>query len=183
MMGAVTVGAGEMLLEKGWQLVDGGGDGYLEIAAAGSEVISGSGELLEISFQRRDGFTFEDVIEGIEIGSLLLDESRARVRTVRSYEPSEERLVLALSQNFPNPFNPSTTIGFSVPEESDVEVSIFDVRGGRVRRLLDERKAGGRYSLIWDGLDDGGHELPSGVYFCRLSVGEFRTIKKMLMLK
>jgi flagellar hook assembly protein FlgD len=86
-------------------------------------------------------------------------------------------------QNFPNPFNPSTTIEYSVSEESPVEIAVFNVGGEKVTTLLNETKSPGRYKVVWDGTDDAGREVSSGVYFYRLTIADYHSTKKMLMLK
>ena len=88
-----------------------------------------------------------------------------------------------LYQNYPNPFNPSTRIDFAVATEELVAIEIFDVRGARVRDLLHETRSPGVYDVTWDGRDDSGRRIASGVYFYRLRIGSFTATKKMLMLK
>lgn len=89
----------------------------------------------------------------------------------------------SLSQNYPNPFNPTTTIEFKVASASRVSVGIFNVLGQRVRTLIDEDLAAGAYATDWDGNDDSGRKLASGVYLYRLQAGEFSETRKMTLLK
>jgi hypothetical protein len=80
---------------------------------------------------------------------------------------------LALVGNFPNPFNPSTTIVFELTMPTTVDLDIQDAKGRRVRRLVASVKLGtGRHEVTWDGRDASGHDLPSGVYLCRLGAGK-----------
>jgi flagellar hook assembly protein FlgD len=89
-----------------------------------------------------------------------------------------------LAQNFPNPFNPTTTIVFSLKEKGHVELTIFDVRGAVVRRLLrGEVEAGLHADVQWDGLNDEGKPVASGLYFYRLTASGFTETRKMLLLK
>jgi hypothetical protein len=88
---------------------------------------------------------------------------------------------LILHQNRPNPFNPSTSIPFELPEDSHVRLTIYSVGGRLVRTLIDGKLAGDTYSVEWDGRDDQGHEARSGVYFSRLQAGD-RTLTKQLVL-
>ncbi len=83
-----------------------------------------------------------------------------------------------LYQNFPNPFNPSTKIRYSVPYSSKVVIKVFDVLGKEIETLVNEVKPAGTYELTWYA-----EELPSGVYFYRLKAGEFIETKKMILLK
>ncbi|MCE2448926.1 MAG: putative Ig domain-containing protein [Candidatus Latescibacteria bacterium] len=90
----------------------------------------------------------------------------------------------ALADNFPNPFNPATTIQYALPTAADVELTVYNVVGQPVRTLVAEHQSAGRYMVEWDATDDSGHSLSSGMYFYRLQAGEeFREVKKMLLLK
>jgi hypothetical protein len=99
----------------------------------------------------------------------------------RTLEPTTYRNQLA--QNFPNPFNPSTTIAFSIAEETDVELSIYDVRGALIRTLVNEHRKTNNYKEIWDGRDNKGQSTASGVYFYRLTAGAYTATKKMVLLR
>jgi hypothetical protein len=89
----------------------------------------------------------------------------------------------ALHGSHPNPFNPMTTIDFEVGEPDDVRLEIFDLEGRRVRVLLTERRAAGPHRIRWDGADDAGHAIASGVYLCRLSIGSDAFAGKLLLLR
>ena len=89
----------------------------------------------------------------------------------------------SLAQNYPNPFNPQTTIAFSIAERANVRVAVYNVNGALVRTLANESRAAGAYELTWDGRDDGGRQVASGVYFYRLTAGSFTQTKKMVLLK
>jgi hypothetical protein len=91
--------------------------------------------------------------------------------------------VTSLMQNTPNPFNPSTVIGFNVNAGGKVLLEIYDVRGRRIRRLMDDRLGAGKYQVTWDGKDDRGRALPSGVYLYRLEASGDRFTRKMLLAK
>ncbi len=89
----------------------------------------------------------------------------------------------ALSQNYPNPFNLSTTILFSLPSRSHVVITIYNVLGQRVTRLVNEVKPAGSYHVDWDGKDQHGQTVASGVYLYELKAGEYVDARKMLLLK
>ena len=90
----------------------------------------------------------------------------------------------ALTSNYPNPFNPATTIQYALPEATDVQLTVYNVVGQPVRTLVAEHQSAGRYLVEWDATDDSGHSLSSGLYFYRLQAGdEFHAVKKMLLLK
>ncbi|MFH1070664.1 MAG: FlgD immunoglobulin-like domain containing protein [Candidatus Glassbacteria bacterium] len=91
----------------------------------------------------------------------------------------------ALNQNAPNPFNPATTISYSVPEGRTVEVSlkVYDLRGRLVATLVNEVKDAGTYTIFWEGTNDAGQKVASGVYFYRMQAGDFQQTRKMVVLK
>jgi len=88
-----------------------------------------------------------------------------------------------LSQNWPNPFNASTVIDFGLPQPGDVRLVVYDVLGRRVRHLLDDYLLAGYHSFTWNGLDDHGSPVASGMYFYRLIAGEYMESRKMMLVK
>lgn len=88
-----------------------------------------------------------------------------------------------LCQNYPNMFNPSTTIQYSLPRSSKVKVTIYNVLGVKVRTLVDPFQNSGEYSLLWDGRDDQKNPVSSGVYFYRLDAGGKNLQKKMILVR
>ncbi len=88
-----------------------------------------------------------------------------------------------LQQNYPNPFNPTTQIRYELPRSGYVSLTIFNALGQEVRRLVEKQQAAGYYDVTWNGRDQNGKPVPSGVYHYRLQVGDFVTTKKMLMAK
>jgi hypothetical protein len=95
--------------------------------------------------------------------------------------PAVPRLTLA--QNEPNPFNPSTRIRFTLEAEGPVRLTVFDLKGKAVRRILDEVRGEGDHETTWDGRDDRGRRLPSGLYLYRLEADDQRLARKMMLLK
>lgn len=91
--------------------------------------------------------------------------------------------VAALHQNYPNPFNPSTEIRFDIPTARDVKLRIYNQLGQTVRTLVDRRMKAGTYSFEWDGANQAGHGVASGVYFYNLEAGDFRDLRKMTLVK
>lgn len=96
---------------------------------------------------------------------------------------NEARSRFGLFQNTPNPFNPSTTIAFSLAEESDVVLDVFDVAGRRVRCLVSKKLGAGSHRVVWNGRSDSGEKVASGVYFYKLRAGKNDTNKRMVLLK
>jgi hypothetical protein len=88
-----------------------------------------------------------------------------------------------LTNNYPNPFNPSTNLQFAVPKQGNITLAVYNVLGQRVRTLADGVYAPGQYTITWDGKDESGRTLASGIYFARLETGSIALVKKMLMMK
>ncbi|MGB2696624.1 MAG: FlgD immunoglobulin-like domain containing protein [Candidatus Zixiibacteriota bacterium] len=88
-----------------------------------------------------------------------------------------------LHQNYPNPFNPNTTIEYCVQDPAKVTISVYNVLGQKVKTLVDEEKLRGDYTINWDGKNDAGNQVASGVYFYQVKVGDYTSSKKMLLLK
>ena len=89
----------------------------------------------------------------------------------------------ALAGNYPNPFNPMTTIRFDVPRTGRVTVDVYDVRGQRIARLVDGEVAPGRHTVVWDGRDRHGRTVSSGVYFYEVRQGADVEIGKMALVR
>jgi len=92
-------------------------------------------------------------------------------------------VVTELKGNYPNPFNPETTISYSVRENVPVSIEIFNVKGQKVKTLVNEAKAAGNHSIVWKGMDDNNRPVSSGVYFFKMSAGKYSSTKKMIMMK
>ena len=98
-------------------------------------------------------------------------------------EENPPRYRTMLYQNFPNPFNPSTTIRYYLPADDRVALEIFDAAGRVMARLVDGEQPSGQYSIRWSGRDARGNLVPSGVYFYRLKVGKHSLTRKMILLR
>jgi len=84
---------------------------------------------------------------------------------------------------FPNPFNPRTSVSYQLTSVSDIEIGVYNIRGEKVKDLLNSKCDPGNYTVIWDGTDEYGRSIASGFYFCTLTNGESRLSKKMILLK
>ncbi|MBD3169060.1 MAG: S8 family serine peptidase [candidate division Zixibacteria bacterium] len=89
----------------------------------------------------------------------------------------------SLSQNYPNPFNPRTSIMYSIPAGGDVRLSIFNILGQEITTLVDGFQTAGYYEIKWDGKNNSGQKVASGLYFYKLESGEYKAVKKMLLMK
>jgi hypothetical protein len=95
-----------------------------------------------------------------------------------SLQPPKDELFA----NFPNPFNPETTISFNLAVASTVSIDIYNIRGQRVRRLLNGSMDSGEHCVVWNGLDDHGRDVGSGVYFYQLSTPSYWSVQRMVIL-
>ncbi len=100
-------------------------------------------------------------------------------------QPSETSApkAFALAQNYPNPFNPSTMIQYEIPQAAQVRLAIHNLLGERVRTLVDAKESAGVKQVTWDGRDERGEHVSSGVYVYRIEAGEFRLAKRLLLMK
>ena len=101
-------------------------------------------------------------------------------------EPLDHRTipqVFALQQNAPNPFNTSTIIGYALPRSVDVGLKVYDLRGQEVITLVEGYQEAGQYQVCWDGRDQQGRPVASGIYVYRLQTGEFEAVKRMTLVR
>jgi len=99
---------------------------------------------------------------------------------------SEDRLIpelFYLSPNHPNPFNPSTTIEYSIPQRTHVTLSIYNILGEKIKTLVDRTLTAGNYSAVWDGKNESGRAAASGIYLYQIRTAEFSESRKMLLVK
>jgi len=154
-------------------------------------------------------FSVEDGIEAIDITTIEMTEPNHSLMLVysedidgslhtRGLTPEFEGLSFALSevagnellpgsfsleQNAPNPFNPQTRIEYSLPEAAEVKLVVYNVLGQQVNTLVDGFQEAGAKSVIWNGQDEKGTTVASGIYFYRMEAGDFAMTRKMMMLK
>lgn len=88
-----------------------------------------------------------------------------------------------LGQNYPNPFNPATTIPYTIERESEVTLTVYDIAGREIRKVAEGQKTTGSYTAVWNGSDEQGFQVPSGVYLVRLQAGNEVHTKKMILTR
>jgi hypothetical protein len=91
--------------------------------------------------------------------------------------------LFSLEQNYPNPFNPQTNIKFSLPSVSNVIIKIYDILGREVKMVLSEQRGAGTHSVIWDGTNNAGQKVASGIYIYRMQAGSFTAVKRMVLIR
>ncbi len=126
-----------------------------------------------------EGFYIDDVSSNCPVDTSTTGIGDGGVRSIPK--------AFALSQNYPNPFNPSTTISFALPErvgeDCRVSLAVYDMRGRRIRTLVDSDLEPGDYSVVWNGMDDRGRAVSSGIYLYTLKSGGVEFTRKMTVLK
>ena len=116
-------------------------------------------------------------------GSALRQGSFASTGFVASSDEYNIPALNALLGNYPNPFNPETAISYTTKANAQAKLEIFNIKGQKIRTLIDAIHSEGNHSIVWNGLDDFSREVASGVYFCRLSIQGKTYQHKMLLLK
>jgi len=150
-----------------------------------SHVTSPNGPLVKAMLS---GFSFmrirDDETDGVlDRARQLYDILTWLGNAVDQPTPTTAKNINLLMQNYPNPFNPVTTIGFSLAVDADVELKIFDARGALVRTILRGHRPAGENRVTWDGKNEAGASVASGVFFYRLSTDGFTSTRKMVLLK
>ena len=125
------------------------------------------------------GIKFTNDTSGLAVGDIgkIIKYGQPKVTNFQSNEDKFPNNYF-LCQNFPNPFNPSTTIKYSIPKAENVTLKIYDVLGRQIKTLVNEKKPAGNYTVEYNG-----NNLPSGIYFYQIQAGNFIETKKMLLLK
>ncbi len=88
-----------------------------------------------------------------------------------------------LAQNYPNPFNPSTTISYQLPKSANVNIAVYNIQGIKIKTLVNESKSAGNYKAVWNGTNDSGIHVASGVYIYKITADNFTDIKKMIYVR
>jgi hypothetical protein len=157
-------------------------DGQIAIAAHGETVSEGDlGMSLVFRTKSEIENTYVEVMESdVQDGSYGVNPVALPAPVQIQTRPEQ----YALGNNYPNPFNPATTLKYALPEAGFVKLEIYNVVGQMVRTLVAGQQNAGRYVIQWDASDDSGRSLSSGIYFYRLQAGgDFLEVKKMLLLK
>ncbi len=130
-------------------------------------------------FTRTDGWQY------FTAGNLMITAYIADTTTVNDIKQLSNNIpkTYDLMQNYPNPFNPSTIISYQLPENQTVTLDIFNEIGQKIRTLVNETQSAGQHNVTWNGKNDFGLSVSSGIYFYRIKAGNYINVKKMILLK
>ena len=130
-------------------------------------------------------YTRTDGWQSFTAGNLMITAYIADTTTVNDIKQLTNKIpkTYDLMQNYPNPFNPSTVISYQLPESQTVTLDIFNELGQKVSTLVNETQNAGLHNVTWNGKNDIGNSVSSGIYFYRIKAGNFVNVKKMILLK
>ncbi len=179
----------ENILKGFFGFVDANGDGEKEAILGENLAVTLDGTVhtiaenfVTLDVNDIDGDGYEDIIGLNTVDSTIVVYGRTSPTSVSEPELAT-KIHFQLFPNYPNPFNPSTTISYSVAEAGAVELTVYNQLGRAVRTLFSGQKPAGEYTLKWDGRDNVGRSVSSGQYFYRLKLGKAVQSRRMLVLK
>lgn len=162
-------------------------DGSLNIGLAQlgrSEGVDGAGTVGEIMFKTKATGLADLQFGLLEVGSASGEMTSASAMHVDALQVTKALpKVFALHDNYPNPFNPMTTIRYDLPNTSNTSLGVFNVVGQLVKTLVSDEQKAGEYAVKWDGRDEAGKDVGSGIYYYVFQAGDFRSVKSMVLLK
>jgi hypothetical protein len=167
-----------------------------------SQIVSAGPFDIPVGHEAKAAFV---IAGGRTLEELKINISKSKIKYCQCVTDVEEDFApnpavdFHLGQNYPNPFNSATTIPFTIPSDipsppvngsqsivhstTSINLSIYNVLGQRVKTLLDEKRQPGKYEIVWDGTDERGNQVSSGIYFYRIEMDRIKEIRKMVLLK
>lgn len=156
---------------------------------AGQNPVSGSGVVAKIRMKMKDitpivtELTLHDVVAINNLGNSIPFEVVNHTLTEVELQRFEIPKSFILFQNYPNPFNPETSISYQLPEKVHVKIAVFNLRGQKIRTLENAAQDAGCYTVRWDGCDEIGNKVVSGIYLYQIKSGDFVCTRKMALMK
>jgi parallel beta-helix repeat protein len=159
-------------------------DGVVRIELASASALNADGDLFQITFQAADDVKGH-VQSPIAFSKFDINEMNMKSQTADGVVNIKGKPTsFGLDQNYPNPFNPSTTISYQVPDDGQhVNIAIYNITGQLIRTLVDANQQAGEYKAVWDGRNNYGQQVSTGLYFFRMRANNFVSVKKMLFVK
>lgn len=137
------------------------------------------GQSFTFQFDKPGSYPYHCEIDPNMTGTIVIQLTGVEDETENRGKPTG----FAISQNYPNPFNQSTKIEFNLANSGFVSLNIYDLLGRKIQTLVNQHLSWGYKSVLWDGKDNSGNDVASGIYFYRLKVGDFCQTKKLVLLK
>ncbi len=156
-------------------------DGGLLLSDIRRDVDDGA-SLLTLRF----GIADREIATSVDVSEVFVSDGVGGITQLAGLRVEEVRVLpseFGMSRNFPNPFNPETQISFQIPESTNLTMIVYNTLGQQVRTLKQGRISAGFHRISWDGRDEVGRGVSSGIYLVRMAAGEFRMVQKMLLLK
>jgi hypothetical protein len=161
-------------IPEGWEMQWSFVSGELRVAMAGATPLP-SGTVATIMVRLKD----KESRLSFSTDAVLNEAAQS----VGAVEVAAVPATFALDQNYPNPFNPSTTVRYQIPNNANVNLDIYNLQGQKIRTLVSKEQKAGYYSVVWDGRNEAGQTVSSGLYLYRVQAGSFVATHKMLMIK
>jgi len=161
-------------LPEGWVAYSNFANGVLKIAMAGTTPLK-DGNVALINLALKD----KEAQVNLNASAKLNDQSFGMMSVKVKEIPTE----FSISQNYPNPFNPTTSIKYAIPQDARVSLVVYDMLGQVVKTLVDQEQEAGYYTVRWDGTNDFGSKVSSGIYIYRIIAGKYTSTMKMNLLK
>jgi hypothetical protein len=153
------------------------------VLLGGETAIGGSGQIVELTFRllKPDdlSLSFDTIVMRDGQNNPLPAAGNGWEYGQRAELPAEYKL----NQNYPNPFNLQAIISYQMPEPGFVKIKIYNIRGQAVRTLVDEHRPAGYHCDVWDGKNNAGQEIASGIYTYRMEANGYSATRKMLLIK
>jgi Cohesin domain/FlgD Ig-like domain/Dockerin type I domain len=158
--------------------------GLVRIAMASSTMLQSDGDVANITFRVSNNVRGK-VTSQIGVERFIANEANlTKLTSSGEIEIIGKPTSYQLDQNYPNPFNPSTTISYQIPDDNtQVRLVIYNITGQMIKTLVDGNQNAGVFKVVWDGTNNSGAKVSSGVYFYRIAAGKFAQVKKLLLLK
>jgi hypothetical protein len=157
---------------------------WLTVEPSSGSLLGGQSEEISVNFDT------SDMALGNYECSLMIDDGYGNVVEIPVSlvvaESGNEGVLPAVTElqgNYPNPFNPETTINFSLKETGQVKLEVYNIKGQKVKTLVNQEMSAGQHSVLWSGRDDSGNSVSSGVYFFRMTNGRYTSTRKMILMK
>jgi hypothetical protein len=162
-------------LPDGWQIASKVENGVLKLAMAGINPLTEGGlGVIELSLKNKTS------VVSVQ-GSITMND--ALTATMQPVQLREIPKSFNLSQNYPNPFNPTTNINYSIPQDAMVKLTVFNSLGQVVKTIVNAEQKAGYYTIRWDGSNESGSKVASGMYIYRITAGSFTHSIKMNLIK